>query len=219
MSRFGIPVIAGIVLILGGFAHGLRSDRWGDRPDVLTAAEKLSNVPATIGNWHSEEEGTIDQREITLAGAQGYLSRRYISRDDGRTVYVTILCGRHGPISVHPPTACFVGAGWNLNDTPVKYSIQTGEPPQNKEFWLADFSKTTNVTQIIRTFWSWSVSGDWEAAAHPRLKFANSPFLYKIYITYFLTDAGDPVDEQTERFIKRLLSEIDRSVFESGEDL
>jgi len=219
MPRFAIPVITGIVLILGGIAHGLRSDRWGFHPDVLAAAEKLSKVPATIGNWHSEE-ATIDQRVLTLAGAQGYLSRRYISRDDGRTVHVTILCGRHGPISVHPPTACFVGAGWNLNDTPVKYSIQTGEPPQNKAFWLADFSRTfVNITHTKRTFWSWSVSGDWEAAAHPRLKFATSPFLYKIYITYNLTDAGDPVDKPTETFIKRLLSEIDRNIFESGEDL
>jgi hypothetical protein len=218
MSRFGIPAIAGIILLLAGIAHGLRSDRWGLHPDALAAAKKLSKVPSTIGKWHSSEV-TIDQREITMAGALDYLSRKYVSRDNGRTVHVTILCGRHGPISVHPPTVCFVVAGWNLNDSPVKFLIQAGEHPQNKEFWMADFEKNSaSMTYVMRTFWAWSVSGDWRAADHPRITYANSPFLYKIYISYSLTEAGEPIDESTKTFIERLLSEIDYTLFESGAD-
>ena len=218
MSRFGIPVIAGIILLLAGIAQGLRSDRWGLRPDVLAAAKKLSKVPATIGKWHSSEV-PIDQRELTMAGALDYLSRKYVSRDDGTAVYVTILCGRHGPMSVHAPTVCFVGAGWNLNEPPVKYSLQIGNPPQNKEFWLADFQKNSaSMTHTMRTFWSWSVSGDWRAVDHPRITYADSPFLYKIYISYSLTETGEPIDEPTKEFLELLLSEVDRTLFNSGAD-
>ena len=219
MSRIGIPVIAGIILILAGFAHGFRSDRWGDHPDALAAAKRLSKVPATIGQWHSTKV-SISQREVAMAGALGHLSRKYVNRKDGRTVYITILCGRHGPISVHPPTVCFVGAGWNLNSPPVKHIIRTGKPPQDKEFWMADFERNSaNIPQKMRTFWSWSVSGNWQAADHPRIKYANSPFLYKIYLSHSLTDVSEPIDEPTKEFLERLLSEVDRTLFESGADL
>jgi hypothetical protein len=219
MSRFGIPVIAGIILIIAGFNHGWRSDRWGDHPDALEAAGKLSKVPATIEKWHSSEV-PLNQREIIMAGALGYLSRKYALQDDGRTIFVTILCGRHGPISVHPPTVCFVGAGWELNDSPDKYSLQAGEPPQHKEFWLADFQRNSEgIKHTMRTFWAWSVSGDWQAADHPRITYANSPFLYKIYITYAIAEANEPIDGTTKTFIERLLTEVDHTLLERGADL
>jgi len=219
MSRFAIPVITGTILILAGVAHGLRSDRWGQHPDALAAAKRLSSVPATIGKWQSTEI-TIPPKEIKASGALDYISRKYVSRIDGRTVNLSIVFGRHGPIAVHPPTICFVGAGWNLHDSPVKHSFQTGDPPQKKEFWLADFERNSpSMTYIRRTFWSWSVSGDWRAADHPRIEYANSPFLYKIYITYGLTEAGEPIDELTEAFIEQLLTEIDDTLFESGADI
>lgn len=219
MSRFLIPVITGIILILAGAAHGLRSDRWGLHPDALAAAKRLSNVPVTIGKWQGDEI-TIPQDQITASGALDYVSRKYVSRDDGRAVYLTILCGRHGPIAIHPPTVCLVGSGWRLENSPVKHSFQTGETPQNKEFWLADFERSSpSMTYIKRTFWAWSVSGDWRAADHPRIEYAKSSFLYKIYISYSVSEAGEPIDEPTKIFIEQLLSEIDDTLFESGADL
>lgn len=219
MSRFGIPVIAGIILILAGIANGIRSDRWGLRPDALAAAERLSKVPATIGQWRSSEV-PIDPLVITMAGALGSLSRQYVNPENGRIVRITILCGRHGPISVHPPTVCFTAAGWNLNSSPVKHTFRIGNPPQDKEFWMADFERNSaSMTQKMRTFWSWSVAGHWQAADHPRIKYANSPFLYKIYLSHSLTDVSEPIDEPTKEFLERLLSEVDRTLFESGADL
>lgn len=215
--RFGLPVIAVGILIASGVAHGLRSDRWGENPDAVAASERLKHLPTTIGNWYSSEQ-IIHEREFEASGALGYISRRYVSRDDGTAVNVMILCGRHGPIAIHPPTVCFVGAGWNLNASPKVYPVQSEQKSRVHEFWLADFQKSTSgVTYTMRTFWAWAVTGEWQAADHPRIQYAASPYLYKIYVTYIVEEKDEPVDGSTSvEFLKLLLAELDKSVFDRG---
>ena len=39
------------LLLLGGAAHGLLSNRWGISEDILLLGKKLSEIPTEIGPW------------------------------------------------------------------------------------------------------------------------------------------------------------------------
>jgi hypothetical protein len=81
-------------------------------------------------------------------------------------------------------------------------------------FWTARFHKTAGVAQEdLRIFWSWQApGGDWSAPENPRLTFARSPALYKLYVIRPILMHKTP-DEKLDTdpaldFIRRLLPEL-----------
>lgn len=205
-----------IVLVASGIVHGLQTNRWGLPDDVLDAADRLQNVPTSVGSWSSEEI-PMRQRELELAEVVGHISRHYVNREDGSAVDVMILCGHFGPIAVHPPTVCFTGGGWGQLAPETKTTVAAGGLPEPAEFWQTDFRKHSDgVPVTIRTLWSWSVDGQWHASDNPRMQFAYSPHLYKMYVTRVLPgglpSGSEEVDPSSE-FLKVFLPQLARTVF------
>src|SRR4051812_44424328 len=108
--RRSLPLIAAALVVgLSGYAHGLRTGRWVTDRQVRDAVARVDRVPMGFGDW-SGRPGKLDRATLDAAGVAGGLVRRYDNRR-GEAVSVMLLCGRSGPVSVHPPEVCYQGSG------------------------------------------------------------------------------------------------------------
>lgn len=202
-------ISAGIVALLAGkFADSAVNGFASEDTAVLNQAiERLNNVPESIAGWESTST-TLSEREIEVAGIMGYVRREYRNPRTGYTVNLTLLVGQSGPMSVHPPTACFEGVG---------YTLLTGPTPTNAEHdsTISQFNKSSfrqgnaAVPEIVRVFWGWGTDGTWSAPANPRFTFRGQSFLYKMYVTdRWLEDTGRTALPQIEGFLADALPVI-----------
>ena len=217
--RYYGPLAAAFVLVTTcGVVHGLITDRWGMPSDVAAAAKKLQNVPPVLGDWESVEI-PMSSRELEIAEAVGHLSRRYTNRADGRVIDVLIVCGRPGPISVHPPTVCFAGAGFALQSFEKDVAVKVRDSGSQERFCVGDFAKQSSGTAVrMRTFWTWSSTGQWQVPSNPRITFAREPHLYKMYLTRPLSEIADTEaikDDPIVEFMQTFVPALDRALFET----
>jgi hypothetical protein len=189
-----LTILAAAVIGTAGFLEARWTHRWSNSTELAAAVEKLAQVPMDIGDWRGQPL-EMDARQLQLTEASGYVMRRYENKNTGRSVTILLLCGRPGPIAVHPPEVCYQAIGWKLN------SAETLVPTPSGQFRAALFTKgePPNV-QFLRVLWGWKAQGTWEVPANPRLKFAGSPVLYKLYVVRELGSAderleGDPSTE------------------------
>jgi hypothetical protein len=208
-----LPFTIGALLILGsGVIHGVQSDRWGQSQKVLDAANKLNELPVSFNDWVSEES-EIPEKQLRQAEAVGHFSRSFVHSKTGRRVSVMILCGRPGPISVHPPTVCFVGAGWRLQSQPASAPIDGNV---SGSLWNGQFARVIDgVPVAIQTFWGWSSDGVWLACNNPRFETASFPFLYKMYVTVPVSAETNDLDLKTaDEFMGDFLPRVNHVLFE-----
>ncbi|QDT14193.1 exosortase-associated EpsI family protein [Alienimonas californiensis] len=185
---------AGVALLLGaGVAHQVQTSALRD-PAVLTAAaDRLDEVPLEIDGWTAEPL-ELGERQLRLAEATGGFARRYVGPNGEGPVEVMLLAGPQGPISVHPPTVCFRGAGYR-QCSPVT-NVPAGGVDGVGDFAAATFEKEIDGRPVrIRTHWAWGAGAGWSAPETPRVAFAGEPFLYKLYVTEFRTDGEEAVDD------------------------
>lgn len=195
------------VLSLGRFAdshfNNLAAD---DSVGLQTACARLSQLPADIGSWTSEE-GELSPDEIKAAGIKSYVRRDYKDRVTGYRVTVTLLCGLAGPMSVHPPTACFEGVGYTLCFGPTIVNQSSTDGTQKAEFNKSAFQQgDSTFPEVVRVYWAWGHDGSWQAPPNPRLEFRGQPFLYKLYVTdRSLAEPGAATLPQIETFLETAL--------------
>lgn len=180
-----------------------------DENALGVAVGKLKAIPEVIGRWHSTDN-TLTEREVEVAGIDGYVRREYRNSTTGYTVNLTLLCGHSGPMSVHPPTACFEGVGYTLASGPTVTSVKPAGSGFAYEFNKSSFRQgDAAVPEIVRVFWAWSPDGEWLAPENPRFAFRGRPYLYKIYVTdKGLEDPGNTALPQIEAFLKDALPVI-----------
>ncbi len=142
----------------------------------------LASLPLECGDW----EGTsldMDSEELRITEASGAVLRRYRHRLSGDSVTLLLLAGRPGPISVHPPTACYQARGYRLNDEPRKFTFDDGS--RNHEVLVAEFLNPAGFSEDrVGITWCWTADGHWTAPENPRLEFADESALIKLYITW-----------------------------------
>ena len=204
VSRQNILIAAGLVVLLcGGLAQGLMSHRWLPNAAVQNATFALYDIPSEIGNWTSEDID-LPEADQKTGGIAGYVQRTYRDRSTGTEVSFLLVAGESGPISVHPPTACFSGRGYNVVRQPgilaiarsgtesPNATITNPDASKNHVFNQADFANSAiDDVSLIRVCWAWSTNGHWEAPANPRLQFASLPYLYKLYVSERWIPNGD----------------------------
>lgn len=205
------------MLILGtGVLHGLQTDRWGESAKVLAAAERLNSIPTSFGNWTSEAT-EIPEDQLKIAEALGHFARQFRNSETGEVVNIMILCGRPGPISVHPPTVCFVGAGWQLEAEPKTISLSAALQEKSAEsLWNTRFVRSVDGVPVrINTSWGWNSAGEWQAYENARLKTAGAPYLYKMYATIPVSVETESVESDVlERFWRDFLPLVDEALFD-----
>ncbi|WP_417847626.1 exosortase-associated EpsI family protein [Thalassoglobus sp.] len=210
-----LPIGIGLLLIVAtGVIHGIQTDRWGESTKVLEAARRLDQLPTEFGDW-SGTASEIPEKQLKVAEAVGHYSQKFTNTKDGRELSVMILCGRPGPISVHPPTVCFVGAGWGLQTTPAPVEF---ESPDAGSMWKGRFARVADGVPIaIETHWGWSADGKWMALDRPRLETAQYPYLYKMYVTVPFSNASEgDVKTTTDEFMESFLPLLNEALFQNS---
>ncbi|MCA9047150.1 MAG: exosortase-associated EpsI family protein [Planctomycetaceae bacterium] len=223
MSRRDVVIVlAGIaVMCFGQLADSHINPFSSTDPAVmLTAVEHLRRVPDQIGTW-SSVDGKLTEEEIQAAGIEGYLRREYRDQTTGYRVNMTLLCGLAGPMSVHPPTACFEGVGYTLCAGPLVVTTSDASVVGGP---AAEFNKSafrqgdTSFPELVRVFWAWGSDGHWQAPQNPRLEFRGQPYLYKLYVTDRSMDApGSTPLPQAETFLEAVLPALSEALGHSAE--
>ncbi len=192
--RDSLPVaIALLLVVAAGLAHGKVTGRWQSNEELADAAARLSQIPFSVGDWLSMDV-TKNPEELAVAEAAGYLCRRYRHALTGEEVTVLLLCGAPGPISVHPPTACYRARGYRLLSDPQLTAANTDL--RHDEFQLAEFQGQSTLTEDrVAIMWGWSVAGQWSTPDSPRFEFAGEPALYKLYVTWDRSHDQRPLAE------------------------
>jgi len=215
LSRRDFALCAGgfFALLAASGADAVLNRGLNDPAAVQTAAARLSLIPEQIGLWTSTPE-EIDEREKRLAGISGSLRRTYRHAENGYVVSMTLLCGAAGPMSVHPPTACFEGVGYQLSNGPTTVIFKDADADEDSNsalnraaFRLPDATSS----DIVRVFWGWSDNGIWKAPENPRLTFRGQPYLFKLYVVDRSLQQADDV-KQAETFLEQALPVIRREL-------
>ena len=210
-----IPILlAGIVLAVDGYVHGLWTDRWKASQELATATAKLEQVPMVIGDWHGESNPPLEARIVEQAGFSSYLNRVYRNQRTGASMRVLLACGRPGPLSVHTPDICYRGAGYEALKPQARQVENYGRDNAEAEFWKAQFGKAdaSEPTQL-RVLWTWSARGVWKAPTNPRISFAGSGALYKLYVIQPMLPDEPHADEVCRDFVGQLLPQLNKSLF------
>ena len=197
-------IAAMAILVASGVAQGL----WSGRREMSHALEdrvarlgSRADGSSVIGRANPPRS---TPRMIKVAELDGYLLRRYVSRQ-GDAVTVLLVCGRPGPISVHTPETCYGGVGYKpvSSETP-RIPIDGGETGHRDEFWMLDMMKPgASAEDHLRIFYAWTTDGDWEAADNPRYDFAASTALCKMYIVRNTTGAGERIETDPSHPVRR----------------
>jgi hypothetical protein len=185
-----LPLAAAFLLLaLSGIVHGLWTGRWGMAPDLEKAAARCDQVAMNLGEWEGQAT-EIDARQLAQAEVVGHCSRLYKNRLTGQEVMILLICGRRGPISVHTPDVCYKGAGYGIVGEQEQYRSEAGA-----EFHTARFAKPGVGPDPLRIFWAWSDAGaPLRAPENPRLAFARSEALYKLYVIRRMRNVEEPLD-------------------------
>ena len=179
------------IVVASGLVQGYWTNRWNTTAELEDAAVRLERVPLTIGEWQGSP-AEYDQRVVRRFGFAGLLSRRYVNQKTGEEMAALVVCGRPGPIAAHGPEICYAGEGYEAVAPAVKRGVGS------HGFWMCDFQKPEIAgLRCLRVYWSWSSTGEWVAAESPRLMFARSPVLYKLYLIRDTTLSRDHVQDAT----------------------
>jgi hypothetical protein len=178
-------------------------------------------LPLSVGPWRGEAL-RLDAESVAHAQLAGYCWRRYRHTLTGDVVSVLLVCGDFRPVAVHPPDVCYEGAGYEMMGQPVRRTLTPAAPAAPAapsappaEFWMAQFHKPgAAVPGQLRIYWSWTAKGTWEAADNPRLAFAGSPVLYKLYVlSETIPTDGAPDRDPCKEFMDGWLPELQKTLF------
>ncbi len=210
-----IAVLAAALIVATGFATGQWTGRWHTPEQLAQSASRIASLPANMGDWHGEDV-PLDERQVKMAHLAGYIQRRYRNKATNGEVTVLLMCGRPGPIAVHTPDVCFTGNGFELSDTPGRYTPE-GFSADKATFALGDFRNDGSAAlSRLNVLWAWTADGRWDAPARPRFTYARAPVLYKLYFVFDMQPTGRLEDDPRNKFIPLFLTEIDRVVLGAG---
>jgi hypothetical protein len=209
----GLTIVLLATLVGVGFTHGLWTERWASSAQEIL---ELENVPLTAGRWQGT---TIEDKssEQAFGNVNHYLLRRYVNRYDGTVGTVLLTRGRPGPMLIkHLPTECYISAGYELVGKPKRYISQIDDKASD-EFWVATFKKNSGtIPVVVRVYWSWSGTGEWQIPDRPRFTFAKFPMLYKLYVIQNLPTENEPLEgAPIHDLIKELSTSMRGSIFAS----
>lgn len=209
LSVFGAVVL----LTASGVSHRLWLGTWNVTGEPGISAARLADVPSSVGDWVGADL-KVDDRQLARAEAVGYLCRRYVQRRTGAEVSVFLICGRPGPISVHPPTICYQGLGFQVVGSPARYNTESDAEASRATFFWANFTKADVATpEQLRIYWGWKAGSAWQAPDYPRLTFGGAQALYKLYITYRAAPGGDlPDHDPCQDFMRDFLPDLERAL-------
>jgi|688.fasta_scaffold06491_3 hypothetical protein len=198
---FGIASALAIILF-GGVAHGVLSNRWGVAEDIQALGKQLNSIPMEIGPWKCDEEAKIEDRVIYgILEANGYISRVYVHQATGEAVNVFLVFGPKGPIAVHTPEICYSARA--VTPTSERQAVPCEYDGTEGSIWKLGFETNSIDKRKMSVYYGWTDGGPWQASKSPR--FWRTDFLYKIQTS---CQASGKKEDSTDEFFKLFLPEV-----------
>ncbi|MCA9216816.1 MAG: exosortase-associated EpsI family protein [Planctomycetales bacterium] len=202
--KYAIPLaVAAVILGVGTYVEGNKSDRWpaADSDKLARFTERVKTIPLSVGDWQGTDDRTEDdeqfQKEFKASNCTACISRTY-TNGKGQKVNVYVVSGKGRHITIHTPDWCYVGAGYDKVEDPLQYRIPMGEQPteSDPEFLTCVFRKESpTMKHEIRIFWTFSDDGNWAGPRHPKNVFGGRRAMYKIYLITDINEAGTAAPE------------------------
>jgi len=201
LTKWFIGMASALALVLlGGVAHGVLSNRWGVSEDIQALGGQLRTIPMEIGPWKCEEEGKLDDKVADTLEAKGYISRVYVHQATGEAVNVFMVFGPKGPIAVHTPEVCYSARA--VNQTEERQAVPCDYDGRDGTIWKLGFETNTIDKRKMSVYYGWTEGGPWQAANRPR--FWRTDFLYKIQTS---CQATGKKEDSTDEFFKSFMPE------------
>jgi hypothetical protein len=214
MTRILPAASAVVALVACGLVHGLWTDRWEPAADGTAAVARFDGLPLSAGDWHGEG---VPASVRETQGLSGYLARRYVNSQTGEAVTLALMCGPPRVVSIHTPDACYASSGYEVA-TPGKVAAPGSAPPA--EFWTTEMVRTRAAEQTrLRIFYAWNATGAWVASDNPRVDYAGTRGLCKLYLLRELPSARAALaDDPCLDLFERLQPELQKCLFPTASD-
>lgn len=206
-------VVAVALMALCAVFQGRLTDRWSQaRTQLLNRwVAHLADVPTTIGDWDATELEASSEDVKRIAKFAGERPLLFKNRRSGEVVYMILMVGASRNVAMHTPDKCMPAQGFNLGEKMSTFTLDYGNKLQGT-FYTSMFTKeTAESTQRQRILWAWNDGEGWQAPGYPKLAFAGSPALYKLYLITPIDKLADRVAESPAvQFAADLLPVLDR---------
>jgi hypothetical protein len=213
MKGVVLAVAAGAVVFANGYLHGVWTNRWEQPIELINAIGNMKRIPMTMGSWEGQDK-SLGEGAAEAGGFQSYCLRTYVEQSTKKEISMLLMCGRPGPVSVHPPDVCYRAAGYVLQGS-------TNKVVESKaEFMQGNFvKKDVAFPTQLRICWAWAGDGAWVAPVEPRITFARYASLYKLYLVQEMTQAGEKADLKAYNdFLEELMPALDKALFANKAD-
>jgi hypothetical protein len=199
--------------IIPGYYHGQKNFRWGTDPQLVTWGERLADLPTRIGAWQmTGKEKQLQQVELDQLEPIGYVARSYTNGP--YTANLFVLLGPTGPTAAHTPDICFNASQYRTLGERRRARI-SDSPTDKSEAWVSRFESRGVDKHMLKSWYAWTVDGEWHAADNPRFDFAESRFLFKIQIAMIYSDRDSmELDEVGDKFVNEVRDYLKETLFQ-----
>jgi len=195
----GIVIVVVITVAVTGYSGSL-TGRWGAFQGLVEASETLRRLPLEIGDWKADKEGELDQTSINMLRIRdAYIYRSYKNVVTQEVVYLTMMVGPTGKVTVHTPEVCFGGKAYEKDaartSIPINVVLPSGDEIADS-FWKINFTgRSLDVSNHVSFYYAVSTGSVWEAVENPRVTFQTYRYVYKLQAEAFsgATDKEDTV--------------------------
>jgi hypothetical protein len=203
-----------ILLLATGLLHGYITNRWGSSASLEQAIDRMGQLPWTVGDW----DGTITKLDAelrTIRNSGAFVTARYVNRRTGDTIEVSLICGRPGALSLHPPTICFPAHGYKVKKGGRRIEVPAEKSTPKSACMIADFARQSAAGEEgIHILWCYGVDGEWIAPENPRVSLAGRQAVYKLYVAHLGVEEELPAEKDPcVSFLKAILPELSHALY------
>jgi EpsI family protein len=91
-------------------------------------ARPLAAIDSNVAGWHAVRDETLDEHQVSVLKATGYLSRSYAKGDRQLELFVAYYAQQRAGESMHSPKHCLPGSGWEIWKHGTAEFEMSGEP-------------------------------------------------------------------------------------------
>lgn len=209
---------------------------WQDRRYVTgrdaassVAMFPLKQIPKDFDVWKAREGGksTLDPEIARIAGSVDSLVRVYENKETGVFVTLLILYGAAEQVSGHTPDVCYPAIGYgpaeDSNEVPVTKTTRDAQSAESGTtslgvFKSQVFSRKGDEASREEVYHAFRQNGRWVPSVEGTWKTLSSdPSLLKVQVQRRVAEREQRhLDNPTERFLARLIPEIEARITAAG---
>ena len=200
--------------VAAGLVEGRLSNRWGEPADLVSAAERVAQVPEQFGDWKMQSSRPFDEDTLAMLQCAGHFTRVYVNSLTGDTISMALLVGPTGPTAIHTPEVCYSSRNQTIIESPTEIATRPKTVP-GETLWRMTFRANDPEQALQRVFYGWAgTDGHWRAAKDPRYEYGGEPLLYKIQLASGTTQQADKEgSDPCRRFLQDFLPVVDATLF------